>query len=146
MVPQTIALSGELHARRIPAGTPHLSSTERAGSLPTPPPAVLRVGSLVALGSLAPGLAPRLTDWADDSSVTREPFGGIPDAMYWAFYATAAVMLFVCAWLVSQRVRNYERGAPDDRRGRPGGRGGRAISLAPAHFHSRGRPGSGSAW
>ena len=36
--------------------------------------------------------------------------------MYWAFYATAAVMLFVCAWLVSQRVRNYERGAPDDRR------------------------------
>ena len=25
-------------------------------------------------------------------------------------------MLFVCAWLVSQRVRNYERGAPDDRR------------------------------
>ena len=36
--------------------------------------------------------------------------------MYWAFYVTAAVMLFVCAWLVSQRVRNYERGAPDDRR------------------------------
>ena len=25
-------------------------------------------------------------------------------------------MLFVCAWLVSQRVKNYERGAPDDRR------------------------------
>ncbi len=25
-------------------------------------------------------------------------------------------MLFVCAWLVSLRVRNYERGAPDDRR------------------------------
>ena len=26
------------------------------------------------------------------------------------------MMLFVCAWLVSQRVRNYERGKPDDRR------------------------------
>ena len=25
-------------------------------------------------------------------------------------------MLFVCAWLVSLRVRNYERGKPDDRR------------------------------
>jgi len=25
-------------------------------------------------------------------------------------------MLFVCAWLVSQRVKNYERGGPDDRR------------------------------
>ena len=32
--------------------------------------------------------------------------------MYWAFYTTAAVMLFVCAWLVSLRVRNYERGSP----------------------------------
>src|SRR5262249_24794437 len=40
----------------------------------------------------------------------------VPDPMYWAFYVTAAVMLFVCAWLVSQRVKNYERGAPDDRR------------------------------
>ena len=36
--------------------------------------------------------------------------------MYWAFYVVAATMLFVCAWLVSQRVRNYERGKPDDRR------------------------------
>ena len=49
-------------------------------------------------------------------AITREPFGNIPDPIYWAFYVTAAIMLFVCAWLVSQRVRNYERGAPDDRR------------------------------
>ena len=40
----------------------------------------------------------------------------MPDAVYWAFYLTAATMLFICAWLVSLRVRNYERGAPDDRR------------------------------
>ena len=84
--------------------------------LPKPHQLVLVVGVLVALGTLASGIAPRITEWADDSVVAREPFGGVPDPMYWAFYATAAVMLFVCAWLVSQRVRNYERGAPDDRR------------------------------
>jgi Fe-S oxidoreductase/nitrate reductase gamma subunit len=84
--------------------------------LPKPHQLVLVVGVLVALGTIASGIAPRITEWADDSRVTREPFGGVPDAMYWAFYVTAAVMLFVCAWLVSQRVRNYERGAPDDRR------------------------------
>ena len=84
--------------------------------LPKPHQLVLVVGVLVALGTIASGIAPRITEWADESSIAREPFGGVPDAMYWAFYATAAVMLFVCAWLVSQRVRNYERGAPDDRR------------------------------
>ena len=84
--------------------------------LPKPHQLVLVVGALVALGTLVSGIAPRITEWTDHSNISREPFGGIPDAMYWAFYVTAAVMLFVCAWLVSQRVRNYERGAADDRR------------------------------
>ena len=74
--------------------------------LPKPHQLVLVVGVLVALGTIASGIAPRITEWADDSPVAREPFGGVPDALYWAFYATAAVMLFVCAWLVSQRVQD----------------------------------------
>ena len=84
--------------------------------LPKPHHLVLVVGALVSLGTLASGIAPRITEWEDHSVITREPFGGIPNAVYWAFYVTAAVMLFVCAWLISQRVKNYERGAPDDRR------------------------------
>ena len=31
------------------------------------------------------------------------------------FYAVAPLALFLCAWLVAQRVQNYERGKPDDR-------------------------------
>ena len=73
---------------------------------------MLVVGVLVSLGTLASGIAPRITEWEDHSIITREPFGGIPDPVYWAFYVTAAVMLFVCAWLVSQRVQNYERARP----------------------------------
>ncbi|HEX9504702.1 MAG TPA: iron-sulfur protein, partial [Acidimicrobiia bacterium] len=84
--------------------------------LPKPHQFVLVFGALVALGTLASGIAPRITEWSAHSRITREPFVDIPDALYWAFYVTAATMLFVCAWLVSQRVRNYERGARDDRR------------------------------
>ena len=101
--------------------------------LPKPHHLVLVVGILVSLGTLASGIAPKITEWHDDSIISREPFGGIPDPVYWAFYVTAAVMLFVCAWLVSQRVKNYERGGPDDPRlranGEPrAGRKGDAIS------------------
>jgi Fe-S oxidoreductase/nitrate reductase gamma subunit len=84
--------------------------------IPKPYVAVLIVGVLVALFTLASGLAPRITEWTEGSHVTRHDFVNIPDPMYWAFYITAAVMLFVCAWLVAQRVRNYQRGQPDDRR------------------------------
>ena len=84
--------------------------------IPKPHVAVLIVGVLVALFTIASGLAPRITEWTEGSHVTRHDFVNIPDPMYWAFYITAAVMLFVCAWLVSQRVRNYQRGQPDDRR------------------------------
>ncbi|MFI5054391.1 MAG: iron-sulfur protein, partial [Acidimicrobiia bacterium] len=83
--------------------------------LPKPHQFVLAVGALVALFTLVSGIAPRITEWSEGSPISRVPFGDVPDAMYWAFYVTAATMLFVCAWLVSQRVRNYERGAPDDR-------------------------------
>ena len=77
---------------------------------------VLIVGLLVALFTLASGLAPRITEWTEHSEITRHDFVNVPDGMYWAFYISVAVMLFVCAWLVSLRVRNYERGQPDDRR------------------------------
>ncbi len=84
--------------------------------VPKPHVAVLIVGVLFALFTLASGLAPRLTEWAEHSHVARDDFANIPDPIYWAFYITSAVMLFVCGWLVSQRVQNYERGKPDDRR------------------------------
>ena len=71
---------------------------------------------LASLGALASGVVPRLTGWEDDSPISRHVFGNVPDPLYWAFYATVGVMLLVVAWLVSQRVQNYERGKPDNRR------------------------------
>ena len=84
--------------------------------IPKPHVFVLIVGAIVTLLTIASGLAPRITEWTEHSEITRHDFVNIPDGMYWAFYTSVAVMLFVCAWLVSLRVRNYERGKPDDRR------------------------------
>ena len=84
--------------------------------LPRPHQLVLGVGVLASLGALASGIVPRLTGWEDDSPISRHVFGNVPDPLYWAFYATVGVMLFIVAWLVAQRVQNYERGQPDDRR------------------------------
>ena len=57
-----------------------------------------------------------MTGWHDESPITRESFVNVPDPIYWLFYVTVAVMLMMCAVLAATRVRNYERGAPDDRR------------------------------
>ena len=81
-----------------------------------PHQAVLVVGVLVALGTIASGILPRLTGWEEASPISRHVFGGVPDPIYWLFYTTVPVVLLVCAWLISLRVQNYERGRPDDRR------------------------------
>jgi len=77
---------------------------------------VVLFGLAVALGALASGIVPKITEWHEESEVHREVFGHIPEGVYWAFYASIAVMLFTVAYLASLRVRNYERGQPDDRR------------------------------
>ena len=53
---------------------------------------------------------------ADDSPIAREVFVNIPKPLEVAFYLAVATGLFLVAWLMSLRVRNYERGKPDNRR------------------------------
>ena len=83
---------------------------------PKPHQVVIAIGVLAALGTIFSGIFPRVTEWEDDSTIGRHVFINIPDPIYWLFYATVAVMLVLCASLVMARVKNYERGAPDDRR------------------------------
>src|ERR1700712_1111170 len=84
--------------------------------LPRPHQVVLLIGVLAALGTLASGIAPEITGWHDDSRVAREVFVNIPAPLEVAFYLAVATGLLIVSWLVSLRVRNYERGQPDDRR------------------------------
>jgi len=77
---------------------------------------VLAIGAAAAVGTLVSGILPRITEWHEDSPISREVFVNVPDPIYWLFYAVAPFALFAVAWLVAQRVKNYERGRPDDRR------------------------------
>jgi Fe-S oxidoreductase/nitrate reductase gamma subunit len=83
---------------------------------PKPHELVLAVGVLAAVGTLASGLLPAITHWEDHSTIKREVFVNVPSPVKLAFYLTLATMLFLVAWLVALRFRNYERGGPDDRR------------------------------
>jgi Fe-S oxidoreductase/nitrate reductase gamma subunit len=84
--------------------------------LPKPSQLVLTLGVLFALFTIASGILPAIEHWNDDSPVQREVFVNVPTAVKVAFYASIATMLLLVGYLASLRVRNYQRGQPDDRR------------------------------
>jgi Fe-S oxidoreductase/nitrate reductase gamma subunit len=81
----------------------------------TPQQLVIGLGVAIALFTIGSGLAPGLTGFEEKSSIHREVFGNIPDAMKVAFYTVIPALLVYGAVLFSFRVRNWQRGAPDDR-------------------------------
>ncbi len=77
---------------------------------------VIGLGFGIALFTAASGVVPILTDWHDDSSVSREVFGNVPAPLKLAFYTLIPLLLVYGAWLFAMRVKNWERGRPDNRR------------------------------
>jgi len=77
---------------------------------------VIVLGVGIAVFTAASGVVPLVTDWHDDSSVTREVFGNIPASLKLAFYTVIPLLLVYGAWLFAMRVKNWERGRPDNRR------------------------------
>ncbi len=77
---------------------------------------VVGIGCFIGLFTLVSGILPQITDWHDTHSPSREVFGGIPGALQVAFYTVIPVMLVWGAIVFADRVRNWERGAPDRRR------------------------------
>lgn len=77
---------------------------------------VFGAGVVAGLVFAFSGIIPALVDWHDESPVTREVFGNIPGWAKAAFYLVVAVAAVAVGWLASNRVRNWERGQPDDRR------------------------------
>ena len=77
---------------------------------------VIGIGCFMGLFTLVSGILPQITNWHDQHSPSREVFGGIPGALQVAFYTVIPVMLVWGAIVFADRVRNWERGAPDRRR------------------------------
>ena len=76
---------------------------------------VVAVGVALAIVVVASGVAATVNQWHDDSPVAREVFGNIPSAWKAVFYTVIPIVIVYGAVAFSQRVRNWERGGPDDR-------------------------------
>lgn len=76
---------------------------------------VIGLGVGMALFTAASGLVPQFTKWHGTSEVSREVFDGIPGALQLIFYTVIPVLLAYGAIVFANRVRNWERGGPDNR-------------------------------
>ncbi len=81
----------------------------------TPQQLVIGLGVAIALFTIGSGIAPGLTGFEEESTIHREVFGNIPDPLKVAFYTVIPALIVYGAVLFSFRVRNWQRGAPDDR-------------------------------
>ena len=81
----------------------------------TPQQLVIGLGVAIALFTIGSGIAPGITGFEEESTIHREVFGNIPDPLKVAFYTVIPALLVYGAVLFSFRVKNWQRGAPDDR-------------------------------
>ncbi len=80
---------------------------------------VIGLGTGIALFAVGSGIAPLLTKWHDESPVSREVFGGIPSGVKLSFYIVIPLLIMYGSVMFAMRVKNWERGAPDNRKTTP---------------------------
>src|ERR1700694_3128465 len=76
---------------------------------------VIGFGVFWALFSIGSGVAPLVFQWFEDSPVPREVFQHITSAWKLGFYTLLPVVFVYGAVMFANRVKNWERGAPDAR-------------------------------
>ncbi len=76
----------------------------------------IAIGSFMAVFIAVSGVLPLITGWKNDSPIHREVFGGIPGPLKLAFYTVIPVLVLWGSLRFADRIRNWERGAPDRRR------------------------------
>lgn len=76
----------------------------------------ISIGVGIGIFTMISGVIPQLTHWESDSPVQREVFGGIPGALQLVFYTVIPMLLVWGSLRFADRIRNWERGAPDHRK------------------------------
>ncbi|MDQ1436384.1 MAG: hypothetical protein QOK43_13 [Acidimicrobiaceae bacterium] len=74
------------------------------------------LGLGVAAFTIFSGVLAAVAPEHDPSPIQREVFDNIPSPLRALFYTILPVLFVGGSWLFAQRVRNWERGQPDDRR------------------------------
>jgi nitrate reductase gamma subunit/ferredoxin len=85
-------------------------------SRPTPSQITMGIGALAVVVTIGSWITSTVFGFEDDSPVSRHVFGNIPDAWVLVFYTVLPILFIWGAYNFSLRVRNWERGAPDDRK------------------------------
>lgn len=70
----------------------------------------------VALFTLVSGILPQITKWENDNAIHRTVFVNIPGPIQIVFYTVIPVLLIWVGIMFSFRMKNWERGAPSQRR------------------------------
>ena len=81
----------------------------------SPQKLVLSIGIAVAIFTALSGVAAQIFKFETDNPVHRTVFGNIPDPIKLAFYTLLPMMIVYGAWVFSLRMKNWERGKPDNR-------------------------------
>ena len=95
------------------------TSAETTSNRLRPQHLVLALGVGIGLFTLLSGILPSITGWENDNEVHRTVFGNVPSGIKVAFYTVIPILLIWGAVNFSNRVKNWQRGAPDDRRTTP---------------------------
>ena len=77
---------------------------------------VVGLGVAVAVFTALSGVVAGLNGFHSTSAVTREVFGNVPAPLKAAFYTVIPILLVYTAVLLANRVKNWQRGRPDNRR------------------------------
>jgi Fe-S oxidoreductase/nitrate reductase gamma subunit len=94
--------------------TSETTVTKRKGLKPYQLSIALGVG--IATFTMISGIIPHLVHWKSDSPIHREVFEGIPGYLQIAFYTIIPALLVFGSFQFANRIRNWERGAPDRRK------------------------------
>ena len=76
---------------------------------------VLGIGIAVATFTALSGVAAEVFAFKSESEIHRTVFANIPDSIRLAFYTLLPVMIVYGAWVFSLRIKNWQRGGPDNR-------------------------------
>ena len=77
---------------------------------------VIGLGIAIAVFIVASGIFTTITGWTSDAEIQRPVFGNIPGPLKIAFYTITPVMVAWGAFVFADRMKNWQRGAPDNRR------------------------------
>ena len=78
---------------------------------------VMIVATAIGIGAFVNGVVTKIFEDSlhTESPVSRPVFQGIPEPLYWAFYLVVPTMLIYGGVMFAYRMRNWERGRPDNR-------------------------------